>query len=308
MPEKIEVKEAFELFLYKFSQSLTQKTYEKEWIYFQEFLETISIPLDFNVFTFRLLALWKGYLEKEKKYKPSTVLKKISFLSSFLHFCVQNQWISQNPLELITRPSQKSIGKTPFCHKDEVQRLLEYLKDEYERMDKTTLEYRIAYQDYVILLTLFTVGLRVSELCQLRICDLEFYDQEYRLVFITKGGEEHRPYISRKTGKILKDYIERFRRDVSLNAPLFIRSQGESSKGLHRSSIFRCVKRVVKKASLITPLSPHGCRVSLATHLHLSDVPLASIQELLNHKNIKTTALYLRRLESGTCPIKPFLS
>jgi integrase/recombinase XerD len=150
--------------------------------------------------------------------------------------------------------------------------------------------------------------MRVEELCSLKIKDLEpLQDDNWRLHMIAKGLETHAPIIHRKTAHLLKDYIQQFRSFAQKDDFLFVSSalkemdpavkprDDRASTPLHRTSVFHMIKICAKEAGIEKNISPHSCRATLATLLHQNGVPIAQIQSLLNHKQMTTTSIYIKK-------------
>jgi integrase/recombinase XerD len=149
-----------------------------------------------------------------------------------------------------------------------------------------------------VLFTLLTVGLRVQELCLLKMNSLEQVGEHWRLHVVAKGNEQHSPLIHKVTAQVLQDYKEEFRSGARLQDPLFVRVQKTAVPTLlNRSSVFDMVKVVVKESGVLKHLSPHACRATVATLLHGQGVPIMHIQQLLNHKHITTTSLYVKKAD-----------
>jgi integrase/recombinase XerD len=154
--------------------------------------------------------------------------------------------------------------------------------------------------EWCILVLLFTVGMRVSELCALKLKDISREGDLIRLHLMAKGGQQHNPLIHPDTAHVLLQFISRAHPMPQLTDPLFpaVRKCQENRphQSIHRSHVFRIVQNAARAAGISRPFSPHGCRATLATQLHLSQVPVVEIQALLNHSQVTTTQLYLHRV------------
>lgn len=149
----------------------------------------------------------------------------------------------------------------------------------------------LAHRDRAILETLYGCGLRVSELCTLRISWLHFNDGFVRV--IGKGDKERLVPISPEA----MNQIEVYRRDERVHLPvmkasediLFLNARGG---GLSRVSVFNLVKKLAVKAGVTKVISPHTFRHSFATHLVEGGADLRAVQEMLGHASITTTEIY----------------
>jgi len=149
----------------------------------------------------------------------------------------------------------------------------------------------LAHRDRAIISTLYSCGLRVSELCGLRLSWLHFNDGFIRV--IGKGDKERLVPI----GPDAVAQITRYREEERIHLPvkrnaedlLFLNARGS---GLSRVSVFKLVKVLAVKAGIQKEISPHTFRHSFATHLVEGGADLRAVQEMLGHASITTTEIY----------------
>lgn len=158
-------------------------------------------------------------------------------------------------------------------------------RDQMERLLHTPENIR----DKAILETLFSTGLRVSELTRLNRDQINFERREFGVV--GKGRRERVVFLSPSAVQWLQKYLGG-RRDS--DPALFIRYSGKKSETLRLTprSVQRMVEKYVKKARLPVKITPHGLRHSFATDLLTGGADLRAIQEMLGHKNVSTTQIY----------------
>lgn len=149
-------------------------------------------------------------------------------------------------------------------------------------------------RDRAILETLFSTGLRVSELTSLNCETINLQSKEFGVV--GKGGKERAVFLSDNACQFLEQYLKA-RKDTF--KPLFIRFQGKidpadegESMRLTSRSIERIVEKYVKTLGLSTKATPHTLRHGFATDLLINGVDIRSVQEILGHANISTTQIY----------------
>jgi len=165
--------------------------------------------------------------------------------------------------------------------------------EQLERLlSSPTLSSKTGLKDKAILETLFSTGLRVSELVKLNCDQINFKTKEFGVV--GKGGRPRVVFLSESASKWLGRYLKS-RRDKL--RPLFIRQAGKKEVDgeklrLSARSVQRIVKKYVKKARLPVEATPHTLRHSFATDLLSAGADLRSVQELLGHKNVSTTQIY----------------
>jgi integrase/recombinase XerD len=144
----------------------------------------------------------------------------------------------------------------------------------------------IGVRDRAILELLYATGMRVSELCSLKITDLSDNFVKVR----GKGRKERLIPVGRKAIEAIDDYLIRFRgKAESGEAPLFISQKG---KPIHRISVWSRIRAYAKSAKIAKTISPHTLRHSFATHLLENGADLRLIQEMLGHEDIGTTDRY----------------
>ena len=304
-----DILELLHWFIHSFKSENTKQSYSKDLDEFFLFsYETLKIKIStLKQITERLVILWKDSLSS---FSLSSVARKLSSLSSFLTYAKKRGLVENNVLELIKKPKIDKRGKTNSLNQQEVLKLLEYAKKQFQiSKSKKSRSYCVWKLRYTVMYTLFTVGLRAEELCELKINSLENAGQFWRLHMITKGNVTHSPIIHPSTAKVLLEYKNEFRSDAQPEDFFFIRTQmSKKLTKLNRISVFDMIKISVRESSLFKEISPHSFRATLASLLHQQGVPIIQIQSLLNHKLTSTTSIYIKKsseiAESATQKIK----
>lgn len=146
-------------------------------------------------------------------------------------------------------------------------------------------------RNYVILEVLYGCGLRVSELCNLKMSNI--YDQEEMLQIFGKGNKERWVPINSHALKLLLNYIHTERCHINPQPGeenyVFLNLRG---RHLSRVAIFQFVKEAAEKAQLRKNISPHSFRHSFATELVQNGADLRAVQEMLGHQSLSTTEIY----------------
>ena len=187
-----------------------------------------------------------------------------------------NDLISSSPAELVEAP--KAGRKLPdTLSVDEIDRLI-------GSIDPSTCK---GLRDRAILEVLYSCGVRVSELCDLKIGDLFFGEGYIRI--IGKGDKQRLVPVSGIARDRIQLYLETRRDERSNEATLFLNNRGGR---LTRVMIFTIIKQAALRAGIDKRISPHTFRHSFATHLLEGGANIRQVQELLGHENILTTEIY----------------
>ena len=216
-----------------------------------------------------------------KKMNARSQARIISGLKSFFNYLIFEDYRETNPLELIESPR---IGrKLPdTLTTKEIDLLINVIDLSHPQGERNR----------AIIETLYSCGLRVSELTELRISDL-FFEEDFIKV-TGKGNKQRFVPISELTKKYINTYKDHIR--IHLNPLkddvdiLFLNRRG---KKLTRAMIFTIVKTLTKQANIQKKISPHTFRHSFATHLLENGADLRSIQQMLGHESITTTEIYM---------------
>jgi len=234
-----------------------------------------------------LVRKYRLFLSRYSDDKGRTLSRKtqayhVVALRSFLRWLVKNDYETLAP-EKIDLPKQEGHS-LKFLNAEQIERLLA----------QPEISEPIGLRDKAILETLFSTGLRVSELVKLNRDQISLSRKEFGV--IGKGGRSRVVFLSEKAVRWLKRYLDS--RDEQYK-PLFVRLAGSVSattsgekRRLSARSIQRIVEKYVKKARLPVKITPHGLRHSFATDLLMAGADIRSVQELLGHKNISTTQIY----------------
>ena len=216
-----------------------------------------------------------------KKISPRSQARIISGLRSYFDYLIFENYRASNPTDLIETPK---IGvKLPdTLSEQEINSLISAIdlsKAEGER-NRAMLE------------TMYSCGLRVSELIHLKISDL-FFDEGF-IKIVGKGNKERFVPIHFSAQKYIVLYMNEIRDHLSIKKgfedTLFLNRRGKS---LSRQMIFMILKALAIKINLNKKISPHTFRHSFATHLLKNGADLRAIQQMLGHESITTTEVYV---------------
>ncbi|MCA9296359.1 MAG: tyrosine recombinase XerC [Phycisphaerales bacterium] len=227
----------------------------------------------------------RGFLAnlEEFQYSAATLARKIATLRSFHRWMEKHGLIETNPMTLIRTPRQnKRLPKA--IDVQQVEQLLAAPNDKD----------LLGARDRAILETLYSTGIRVSELVGINLGDLDLQSQT--LIVRGKGRKERLVPLGSHAIRALAHYIDMLRTQneragitIDRTGPLFINKHGGR---LSTRSVRRKVSKYLLQAGLDPEISPHTLRHSFATHLLDNGADLRSVQELLGHQSLSTTQVY----------------
>ncbi|GAA0744145.1 MULTISPECIES: site-specific tyrosine recombinase XerD [Flavobacteriaceae] len=224
--------------------------------------------------------------ELSKSLNARSQSRLISGLRSFFSYLVFEDYRTTNPLDHIESPKigRKLPDTLSIEDIDSLIAAIDITK-EYNGI-------RIGERDRTILETLYSCGLRVSELTNLKLSDL-YFDEGFIKV-TGKGNKQRFVPIGKNTQKYINIYKNEVRTTINVQKEfkdtLFLNNRG---KQLTRAMIFTIIKQLAKKTGLQKTISPHTFRHSFATHLLENGADLRAIQLMLGHESITTTEIYM---------------
>lgn len=224
----------------------------------------------------------KSFVEwlNERGVSPRTQARTISGIKSFYKYLLIEGKINSDPTALLESPK---IGrKLPdILSMEEIDSLIEAIN----------LEKSEGQRNKAMLETLYSCGLRVSELVNLKLTNL-FFDQGF-IKIEGKADKERLVPVSKRAIEEINKYLNGYRKTLKINKEseniLFLNRRG---KKLSRVMIFTIIKNLADKISLEKKISPHTFRHSFATHLINGGADLRAVQEMLGHESILTTEIY----------------
>jgi integrase/recombinase XerD len=212
--------------------------------------------------------------------QPTSQSRIISGIRQFYKYCLIEEITKTDPTALLESPKTKR-ALPDVLHYKEIENIL-------QQIDLSTPE---GTRNKAIIETMYSCGLRVSELVNLKLSGLYFNDGFVRV--IGKGDKERLVPIGNSAIK----YIQLYNDSIRVHQPikigqedfLFLNRRGAK---LSRVMIFLLIKDLVKKAGITKIISPHTFRHSFATHLVEGGADLRAVQEMLGHESITTTEIY----------------
>ncbi|MDQ6757774.1 MAG: site-specific tyrosine recombinase XerD [Bacteroidota bacterium] len=211
---------------------------------------------------------------------PASQSRIISGIKNFYKYCLQEQIVIKDPTALLEAPKLKRSLPDVLSF-DEIENII-------SKIDLSTQE---GVRNKAIIETLYSCGLRVSELVNLKISCLYFDVGFIRI--IGKGDKERLVPVGASAIKHINIYKNNIRVHVPVKQGnedvLFLNRRGRK---LSRIMIFMIIKELAKQAGITKNISPHTFRHSFATHLVEGGADLRAVQEMLGHESITTTEIY----------------
>lgn len=244
-----------------------------------KFLENSEITI--SPLNIELELIQKFVYSIAKEVKPTTQARVVSGLRNFFDYLVFEDYRIDNPTGLIETPKigRKLPDTLSF---EEVDRLINAIDLSHPQGERNR----------TILETIYSCGLRVSELINIKISDL-FFDEGFIRV-LGKGNKERFAPINYETQILINNYIKQIRPIIEIQKGfednVFLNRRG---KILTRQMIFTIIKNLAISIDLKKKIGPHTLRHSFATHLLEGGADLRAIQQMLGHESITTTEIYV---------------
>jgi integrase/recombinase XerD len=219
------------------------------------------------------------YLRRERHNGASAVNRQVTILRSFYRAMVAMDYLEPRANPMANFPKIKAAAKKlpVFLNEEEVRVLLAT-----PRTDTI-----LGLRDRAILTLLYATGIRASECAEMAESDVDLADRTIRVR--GKGGHERSIPLTAEVARVLGQYQRA--RGPAPRAAGFFRSRG--GRAMSRNGIFERVRRYGRKARIPKTLSPHRLRHTFATHLVKAGVDLVTIRDLLGHRCVTSTQIYL---------------
>lgn len=283
----MELNHQVNIFLNSFSSPNTRRSYRRDLESYLNFCKDRD--------PFAMTTLLDFQTKLRRKMSSSTVARTLSTAKSFAKFLTSSGALTSNQLEAVRAPKITTEASTQAFDDAEV---LKMITAGYE-------DSRIVGRAVMILL--FHLGLRRSELCNLKVKDFKS-ERGIRFVEILGKGDKIRliplsDVVAREIDLYLKSYEEITLIPLKDSNFLFPRSQHDRNEPMSTGRIYRMVKRCAKLAGVTKRVSPHSCRATLISSLLEKNVSPRSVADLVGHSSINTTVgIYDRKRDLLTNP------
>lgn len=240
------------------------------------YINTVSIP-DIEKYI--------EYLHRN--FKPKTTKRKLASIKSFYHFLEYKDFIDINPFNKIMIKFREPVILPKTIPLYIIERLFTTMYKEFS-LAHTSYQKKRTLLDIAVCETLFSTGMRISELCNLKNADVDLHDATIRIY--GKGAKERMIQIgNRDVLFIIKKYEVEYLSEINKSGYFFV---NPNATQLSDQSIRRMIKKYCSLASIDLHITPHMFRHTFATSLLEADVDIRYIQEMLGHSSITVTEIY----------------
>lgn len=208
----------------------------------------------------------------------SSISRKLSSLRTFYNYLLKKEIIDTNYFKMVKNP-KKEASLPKFVKEDDIDKM-------FNIPDTRTW---IGSRNLLIIRMLYATGLRVSELVNVKINDINIPDRTIRV--LGKGSKERIVVFGNNTKECLDDYLNRGRRQVDFHSSpyLFLNKDGNR---LSTRYVRKIIDDIIIKASIEMHVSPHMLRHTFATGMLNNGADLVSVKDLLGHESLNTTSIY----------------
>jgi len=254
----------------------TAEAYLQDLTDFQRFLNQEAFG-GFQDVSRRVAKFYVGYLSEH--YAGSSISRKLSALKTFYGFLNDENAIDHHPFLEVKPPKKKRI-LPDFIYPEEIEVLFRSIDQSKDK----------GLRDYVVLEMLYSTGVRVGELIQIKLRDIDLSSRTIKVH--GKGGKDRLVPLSKQLGALIENYNLIARKNLVKHKDhgfLIVNLRGEpiTVKGVRH-----ILKSIIENAGSATRMTPHTLRHTFASHLISNGADLRSVQEMLGHAHISSTQIY----------------
>ncbi|HPN39634.1 MAG TPA: tyrosine-type recombinase/integrase [Melioribacteraceae bacterium] len=253
----------------------TETAYKNDLLQFLEFCESKNI-LEFDKLSERFIRSFIIKLNSEK-IAASSISRKLASVRGFINFCLEQKLIFVNPLQYIKNPKVNRKLPETVSH-NSIESIFNIINNS-----------NIGNFDKLLFISIidltYTCALRVSELCNLRVNELD--TNSFTVRILGKGSKLRIVPISSKTIRNIKNYL--MVRPANNNEYLFLLKNGNP---IYSKYVYRIINKYLSLVSDNEKKSPHVLRHASATHMLDAGADLMAVKEILGHENLSTTQIY----------------
>lgn len=260
----------------KYQKNYSDETIHSYSIDIEEFLDYINSEcINICEVGYDVVKAWLIHLD-EKKNKSTTVSRKISSLRGFYKYLINNKVMNSNPFSLVSLP-KKERHLPRFFYYNELEEMFQVPK----------LNTALGQRDRLLLEMLYATGVRVSELVNIKVSDIN--GEEIKV--LGKGNKERIVEFGDYAESILELYLNEGYKSLNVKKSeyLFLNNRGGK---LTTRGVRYILDNIINKTTIDKKISPHMLRHTFATHLLNEGCDLLTVQELLGHESLTATSIY----------------
>ena len=254
----------------------TITSYKDDLKLYKEYLEKES--LDYKKIEYSELRNFLRYLKEEKKEKNSSICRNLSALRTFYNYLLTKEITTSNPFTYINGPKKEKRLPRYFEY-NELEELLNVpdLKDPFGQRNRLILE------------LLYASGMRVGELVNIKVKDINMYDLTIKI--LGKGNKERLVHFGEYAKDILELYLKDGYKELNTENLDYLLINNKHTK-LTERGVRDILDKIIKQTDISKHISPHMLRHTFATHLLNEGCDILSVQKLLGHESISATGIY----------------
>ena len=260
----------------KYQKNYSDETIHSYSIDIEEFLDYINSEcINICEVGYDVVKAWLIHLD-EKKNKSTTVSRKISSLRGFYKYLINNKVIDSNPFSLVSLP-KKERHLPRFFYYNELEEMFQVPK----------LNTALGQRDRLLLEMLYATGVRVSELVNIKVSDIN--GEEIKV--LGKGNKERIVEFGDYAESILELYLNEGYKHLNIKKSEYFFLNNRGGK-LTTRGVRYILDNIINKTTIDKKISPHMLRHTFATHLLNEGCDLLTVQELLGHESLTATSIY----------------
>jgi site-specific recombinase XerD len=284
-------------FIENFISKSTIRAYQKDLAFFFNFLksggEIITHPSQISAQHFQVYRDWMI----EKDYASASINRRLVAIRSFLKWCLATKLIEHNPLDAVKLPKIQTESPTLAFDDHEVVKMIE----------APDINCRQGSTHRIVLVLLFSLGLRRSELSSIKLAD--FYQERGHVVLKIrgKGGKDRHLPINENVWYEIQNYLARLnhfglypkKEDYLIQTISRLNSKEVNQEKIDGSTIYRIIQKYKNELGINKRLSPHSCRATVISHLlDTQKTPIRDVAIFAGHSKITTTERYDKRRDA----------
>ena len=256
--------------------SYTALSYRNDLIIYNNYLETEN--LNYKNIEYSDIRFYLIYLKEKKEEKASSICRNLSAIRSFYNYLINEGVVDDNPFNYVSGP--KKMRKLP--------RYFEYNELE-ELFSAVDIDSSYGQRDLLILELLYATGVRVGELVNIKIDDINRYERT--ILILGKGNKERIVHYGEYASDILEIYLNDGYKTLNKKKLPYLLINNKHTRLTDRG-VRSILEKIIKRTGLNKNISPHMIRHSFATHLLNEGCDLLSVQKLLGHESLSATQIY----------------